>query len=95
MKTIVSAGLCLLLMGMGFNVSAFVCEINYEFKADTVSSVTAQVTEKCSKGDSILFSGSQSIALMLIAAACDFNESIVYDGGDAICIYKGEMSKNR
>ena len=95
MKTIVSAGLCLLLMGMAFNVSAFVCEINYEFKADTVSSVTAQVTEKCSKGDSILFSGSQSIALMLIAAACDFNESIVYDGGDAICIYKGEVSKNR
>ena len=81
--------------GMAFNVSAFVCEINYEFKADTFSSVTAQVTKKCSKGDSILFSGSQSIALILIAAACDFNESIVYDGGDVICIYKGEISKNR
>ena len=55
MKTIVSVWLCLLLMSMAFNVSALVCEIDYEFKVDTVSTVTAQVTEKCSEGDSILF----------------------------------------
>ena len=95
MKTIVSAGLCLLLMGMAFNVSALVCEIDYVFKVDTVDTVVAQVTEKCSEGDSILFSGSPSIALMLIAAACGFSQNIVYDGMNAICVYKGEVSKNR
>ena len=95
MKTIVSAGLCLLLIGMTFNVSALVCEINYEFKVDTVNTVNAQVTEKCSEGDSILFSGSPIIALTLIAAACDFNQSIVYDGMNAICVYKGEVSQKR
>jgi hypothetical protein len=95
MKMIFNAGLCLFLMGMAFNASAFVCEINYEFKMDTINTVTAQVAEKCSIGDSILFSGSPNIALMLIAAACDFNQSIVYDGMNAICIYKGEVSKNK
>jgi len=95
MKNIVRAGLCLLLMGMAFNVSALVCEIGYEFKVDTVDTITAQVTEKCSEGDSILFAGSPTIALTLIAAACDFSENIVYDGMNAICVYKGEVSKNR
>lgn len=95
MKNIVSAGLCLLLMSMALNVSALVCEIDYEFKVDTVNTVAAQVTEKCSRGDSILFAGSPSIALMLIAAACDFSENIVYDGMNAICKYKGEVSQKR
>jgi len=80
-------------VGAAVNVSALVCEIDYEFKVDTVDTITAQVAEKCSKGDSLLFSGSPSIALTLIAAACDFKESIVYDGMSAICVYKGEVSQ--
>jgi len=95
MKSMVNAWLYFLLIGMPFNVSALVCEIDYEFKVDTVDTVMAQVTEKCSSGDSILFAGSPSIALSLIAAACDFKESIVYDGTNAICTYKGEASQER
>jgi hypothetical protein len=95
MKNIFSAGLCLLLTSMASNASALVCEIDYEFKVDTFDTVIAQVTEKCSEGDSLMFAGSPSIALTLIAAACDFNANIVYDGMNAICVYKGDVSKKR
>ena len=95
MKNTFSAGLCLLLMGMACNASALVCEIDYDLKMDTVETIAAQVAEKCSEGDSIVFAGSQSITLTLIAAACNFSENIVYDGMNVICIYKGEVSKRR